>query len=335
MEETNNTFLTKVKEVFFSKISIILLILAGLAAGYIAADAFDSIFFSIIVILLLVVLLVTAIPKPKKIILANNTEVQPPRSASVPLSIIILLVILWFTDITKFDLDQFFSKFFNFWPFIRRIFSFYTVWEYRVAVIPKVLETLRMAILGTFIGSALSLPTAYFISANLHKNSRFGLFFLNIGKGLLSLLRTFPMLVYAQIILLLFAAGSGPVVGTIAVTIFTFSILTKMLYEYIETLDLGAFEAIESTGVTKSKAFTTAIMPEILSVYYSYALYCFDINVRHSAILGYVGAGGIGVILRAKLQGNDYEEAGVILVFLFVTVLTIEAVSKAIRRRLA
>lgn len=275
------------------------------------------------------------LPRPSVIQLGNGTEVQPPRSASIYISIILLFVILWFTQITKFDLEQLISKFFNFWPFIKRIFSFYQEWDYRTVVIPKVLETLRMAILGTVIGAAFSLPTAYFISGNIHKNSRFGLLFINIGKGVLSLLRTFPMLVYAQIILLLFAAGSGPVVGTIAVTIFTFSILTKMLYEYIETLDLGAFEAIESTGVSKAKAFTTAVMPEILSVYYSYSLYCFDINVRHSAILGYVGAGGIGVILRAKLQGNEYEEAGVILVFLFVTVLTIEAVSKAIRRRLA
>lgn len=275
------------------------------------------------------------LPRPKKLTLENGTVVQPPRSASIYISIVLLFVILWFTQITKFDLEQLFSKFFNFWPFIQRIFQFYTVWDYVGAVIPKVMETLRMAILGTFIGAVISLPVAYLISANLHKNSRYGLVFINIGKGLLSLLRTFPMLVYAQIILLLFAAGSGPIVGTIAVTIFTFSILTKMMYEYIETLDLGAFEAIESTGVTKGKAFTTAIMPEILSVYYSYSLYCFDINVRHSAILGYVGAGGIGVILRAKLQGNDYEEAGLILLALFVTVLSIEALSKAIRRRLA
>lgn len=334
MDDSKLTFFDKVKGVF-SNLSIILILLGGIIAGYIAARAFDSIIFDIITLLLLVALFLVTIPKPKKIILENNTEVQPPRSVSMPLSIILIFVILWFTQITKFDLEQLITKFFNFWPFIKRILSFYQEWSYSSVVIPKILETLRMAILGTVIGAIFSLPTAYFISSNIHQNNRFGMIFINIGKGLLSLLRTFPMLVYAQIILLLFAAGSGAVVGTIAVTIFTFSILTKMLYEYIETIDLGAFQAIESTGVSKAKAFTTAIMPEILSVYYSYSLYCFDINVRHSAILGYVGAGGIGVILRAKLQGNDYEEAGVILVFLFVTVLTIEAVSKAIRRRLA
>jgi phosphonate transport system permease protein len=272
-------------------------------------------------------------PKPKKFSLQNGTEVQPPRSASIYISIILIVIVYYFSQITKFDLEQLFTKFFNFWPFITRVLQ--PEWSYFSVVVPKVLETLRMAILGTFLGAVVSLPTAYFISSNIHKNSRFGLFFINIGKAYLSLLRTFPMLVYAKMILLLFAAGSGPIVGTIAITIFTFSILTKMLYEYIETIDLGAFEAIESTGVSKSKAFTTAIIPEILSVYYSYSLYSFDINVRHSTVLGYVGAGGIGVILKAKLQGDQYEEAGLILLAIFVTVLTIEVVSKAIRRRLA
>jgi len=273
------------------------------------------------------------LPKPKAIPLANGTEVQPPRSASIYISIILLIIIVYFADLTQFDLKQLITKFFNFWPFIYRIL--HPEWSYLSVVVPKVLETLRMAILGTFLGSIVSLPTAYFISSNIHKNSRFGLVFINIGKAYLSLLRTFPMLVYAKMILLLFAAGSGPIVGTISITIFTFSILTKMLYEYIETIDLGAFEAIESTGVSKAKAFTTAVVPEILSVYYSYSLYSFDINVRHSTILGYVGAGGIGVILKAKLQGDQYEEAGLILLAVFITVLTIEVVSKAIRRRLA
>ncbi|MDC0558846.1 ABC transporter permease subunit [Candidatus Izimaplasma bacterium] len=278
------------------------------------------------------------IPRPKKITLANDTIVQPPRSASILLSIVLLFAILYFTD-TVTTLPRIGKAFENFFvrgswmDFVSRIFT--PEWSYYGAVIPKVLETLRMAILGTFVGAVLALPTAYFISSNLHKNSRFGQFFINIAKALLSVLRTFPMLVYAQLILLLFKSGSGPIVGTIAITLFTYSILTKMLYEYIETLEIGAFEAIEGTGVTKSKAFTTAVVPDILSVYYSYALYCFDINVRHSVILGYVGAGGIGVILQARLQGNQYEEAGLIIVGLFVTILTIEAVSKAIRRRLA
>lgn len=283
------------------------------------------------------------LPKPKTVTLENGTTVDPPRSAKLYISIVLIVIIYYFLDITNFDLGQLLRNFTNIFEFIFRIFAgmldglqfWLPEFEYWQVVLPKITETVRMALLGTFIGSIMSLPVAYLISSNIHKNSRFGLFFINIMKAFLSLVRTFPMLVYAQIISLLFLAGSGAIVGTIAIAIFTFSILTKMLYEYIETIDLGAFEAIESTGVTKGKAFTTAIMPEILPVYFSYALYCFDINVRHSTILGYVGAGGIGVILKATLQSNQYEKAGIIMLAVFFAVLTIEAVSKAIRRRLA
>lgn len=283
------------------------------------------------------------LPKPKTVILENGTTVDPPRSAKIYISIILLIIIYYFLGVTKFNVVRLVENFTNIFPFIGRIFAgmldglqfWLPEFLYWDVVLPKIVETIRMALLGTFLGSIVSLPVAYLISSNIHKNSRFGLFFINIAKALLSLLRTFPMLVYAQIILLLFLAGSGPLVGTIAITIFTFSILTKMLYEYIETIDLGAFEAVETTGVTKGKAFTTAVLPEILPVYFSYSLYCFDINVRHSTILGYVGAGGIGVILRATLQSNQYEKAGIILLAVFIAVLTIEAISKAIRRRLA
>ena len=273
------------------------------------------------------------LPKPKTVVLENGTQVDPPRSAKIYISLILVVVIYYFIEKTNFDIVVLFKNFTNIFPFLKRIFT--PDLSYFSTVIPKVIETIRMALLGTFVGAIISLPMAYFISSNIHRNSRFGLFFINIMKALLSLLRTFPMLVYAQIILLLFIAGSGPLVGTISIAIFTFSILTKMLYEYIETIDLGAFEAIESTGVTKGKAFTTAVLPEVLPVYYSYALYCFDINVRHSTILGYVGAGGIGVILRSTLQSDHYEQSGMILLVIFIAIVAIEGISKAIRRRLA
>lgn len=273
------------------------------------------------------------LPKPRPLIINEETVVNPPRTASLYVTIIILVIVYYFIGLTNFDIITIFKNFTNIFEFLSRIFT--PDFSYFSTVIPKIFETIRMALLGTFLGSIMSLPVAYFISSNLHKNTPGAMFFINLIKAGLSLLRTFPMLVYAQIILLLFIAGSGPLVGMIAISIFTFSILTKMLYEYIETLDLGAFEAIESTGVTKAKAFTTAIMPEIISVFFSYALYSFDINVRHSTILGYVGAGGIGVILRHTLQSDNYEQSGMILLVIFVAILSIEAISKAIRRRLA
>jgi len=270
------------------------------------------------------------LPRPKKITLSSGHEVQPPRNIGLVVFVVLIIIIIWFGKITEFDITKIFRNAPNFFIYIYEIF--HPSWDYFPTAFPYIVETIQMAILGTAIGAAATLPVAILISSNISKN---GKVFRFISKALLSLLRTFPILVYAAIIVLLFKPGSGGLIGTIALSIFTFSILTKMLYEYIETVDLGAYEAIMSTGVTKSKAFTTAVFPEVLPVYYSFSLYALDINIRYSAVLGYVGAGGIGYLLRTTLQSRQYGNAGLILIIIFTVIFLIEYISKYIRKRLA
>ena len=107
-----------------------------------------------------------------------------------------------------------------------------------------------------------------------------------------------------------------------------------MLYEHIETIDLGAFEAMQATGSSILKSFITAILPEILPAYYSIALYSFEINIRHAAVLGYVNAGGIGMVMNDTMSLNQWEKLGTILIALFIVVFIIEYISKTIRKRL-
>lgn len=151
-------------------------------------------------------------------------------------------------------------------------------------------------------------------------------------RFILSLVRTLPVLVYATILALAFGFGVFP--GTIAIMIFTFGILSKMLYETIETIDLSAYIAIEATGASKPKAFVAVIMPQILPSYLSLSLYSFEINIRFAAILGYVGAGGIGLLFDDRMAWRRYEDVAVLLLMLFVVVFTIESVSRYLRRRL-
>lgn len=113
------------------------------------------------------------------------------------------------------------------------------------------------------------------------------------------MIRTLPVLIYAAILSLAFGFGVFP--GTVAIAIFTFGILSKMLYENIETIDLSAYDAIEATGATKSKSFIAAILPQIFPSYLSFSLYSFEINIRFAAILGYVGAGGIGILFDNRM----------------------------------
>ena len=102
----------------------------------------------------------------------------------------------------------------------------------------------------------------------------------------------------------------------------------------IETVDMGAFEAAEALGATKGQAFTSAIIPQILPTYLASSLYCFEGNVRYASILGYVGAGGIGIILNENLGWREYGNVGMILVTLFITVVIIESVSYYLRTKL-
>ncbi len=152
-------------------------------------------------------------------------------------------------------------------------------------------------------------------------------------RVLLNIVRTLPTLVIASISALMF--GLGTFAGTVAITIFTFGIVTKMLYESIETIDMGAFEAMEALGATKFQAFWSAVFPQVLPTYLSHCLYSFEINIRAASILGYVGAGGLGILINDRVGFRDYEGLGMVLLTLFVVVLIIENTSQYLRRKLS
>ena len=202
-------------------------------------------------------------------------------------------------------------------------------WDYLPEIVDPMVETIQMSILGSIVGAILALPVAVLASHNINGNK----FLLVTTRALLSLLRTMPVLIYALILTYIFDLGSFA--GTLAITLFTFSIVTKMMFENIETVDMGPFEAAESSGLTKIKAFWTTIMPQILPTFLSVGLYTFEINIRSAVILGYVGAGGIGQALDNALSLRQYNKAGMILLVVLVVVLTIEYSSRALRARLS
>jgi phosphonate transport system permease protein len=145
--------------------------------------------------------------------------------------------------------------------------------------------------------------------------------------------RTIPTLVSALIATYIF--GLGTMAGTTAIAIFSFTYIGKLLYEQIETVDMGAFEAMEALGTNRFRAFIFAILPQIIPSYISISLFCFEGNVRYASILGYVGAGGLGLILNEKISWRQYDSVGMILIMLFLTVFIIESTSHYIRSKLS
>ena len=110
--------------------------------------------------------------------------------------------------------------------------------------------------------------------------------------------------------------------------------MTRLTYEDIESAPQGPYLALRAMGAASAQAFFRSTLPEILPAYLTNALYLLEGNVRHSAILGYVGAGGLGLILNEKIGWREYASVGMILLALFVTVFIIETISRAARKRL-
>lgn len=264
--------------------------------------------------------------KPQKIVLKDGKEVQPPKSIVPYVVIGLIIAIIAAAKITGFEFGILLDRGSEFFVILKDMFP--PDFSFAKSVMPALLDTIKMSLLGSMIGSFIAIPFAILSSVNINKSK----VVLTIVRFVLSITRTLPTLILALIATYVF--GLGTFAGTVAITIFTFGIVVKMLYEKIETVDMGPFEAMEAVGATKLKAFMAAIMPQILPTYFSTCLYSLEINVRYAAILGYVGAGGIGLILNEKIGWREYDKVGMILVMLFITVVIIENLSKYIRERL-
>lgn len=263
---------------------------------------------------------------PRVITLPNGKTVEQRRSRKPLAALILLIMAAVSVKVTGFNLAT----------LVRRINEFFVILGqmippktgYMPQIWKPLFDTIKMSLLGSVIGSVLVVPFAMMASTNVIRNR----ILVSIVRVFLSIVRTLPTLVTALIATYIF--GLGTLAGTTAIAIFTFAYIGKILYEEIETVDMGAFEAMEAMGATKVRAFISAIVPQVMPSYLSNCLFCFEGNVRYASILGYVGAGGLGMILNEKIGWREYSSVGMILIALFATVFVIETVSRAARRRL-
>lgn len=201
--------------------------------------------------------------------------------------------------------------------------------SYILTLQTPLVETLRMSFIGTIVGGAIALPFSIIASSNVVKTR----FIYGPVRFIVNVVRTIPVLVYAVIAVFFF--GLGALSGIMAITIFTFGIMTKMLYDSIETLDMGPYEALQACGATKLESFTYGLYPQLLPMYLGYLIYNFEINIRSSVILGYVGAGGLGIELRNNMDSMfTRSRVGGIIILILVIVIAIQSLTNFVRRRL-
>ncbi len=264
--------------------------------------------------------------KAKSVTLPNGKSVTFKRSKAPWIIIGLLIAFYYSVQITGFDLEILAKRIGQFWVILGEMVP--PNWNYLDKLWQPLFDTIKMSLLGSILGAVFALPVAYLASSNMIKNK----FVVSTSKFILSLLRTLPTLVAALIATFIF--GIGTMAGTVAIFIFTIAYVGKLLYEQIENADLKAFEAMHSMGHSNISAFRHAILPQVLPNYLSTSIFCFEGNVRYAAILGYVGAGGIGLMLNESLGWRNYANVGMILLLLVITVFIIENISEYFRKKL-
>ena len=264
---------------------------------------------------------------PKTITLPNGHTVKKPRSRT-PLILVLLAAVLWGCfALTDCDFSVIFTRGKQLTVILGKMF--HPDFSYFEKVVSPLLETIQMSLLGSAIGATLALPFAVAASTNIVHNK----VVVSVLRFILSVVRTLPTLIIAELAALVF--GLGTFAGTVAIVLFTFGVVSKMMYEAIETIDMGAYEAMQAAGATKFRSFRMACLPVILPTYLSYCLYSFEMNIRAAAILGYVGAGGLGVQINEVIGWRRYDRLGMILIALFVVVFIIENTSEYLRNKLS
>jgi phosphonate transport system permease protein len=192
------------------------------------------------------------------------------------------------------------------------------------------LETLAMSALGTLLAVVFGLALAVPASKNhSHDPARWR----GVSRMLLNMLRSIPELVWAA--LLLISAGLGPLAGTLALALHTMGVLGRLFAESIENAAPGPAFALRTRGISEVKIFWYATFPQILPQLVSYALYRWENNVRAAAVLGVVGAGGLGQMLAFYMGLFQMQETSSILLAMLLMVALVDALSYVSRRIMA
>jgi phosphonate transport system permease protein len=240
---------------------------------------------------------------------------------------ILALCLMGSTTVTKADFLEVFTNSRQMADFLSRFL--HPDFGYLPKIIPAMIKTLKMSIVGTTIGVAFAIPFAFLATSVVTKNQ----IVTTIVRFFLDIIRTIPNLLLAA--LLVAIVGIGEATGVLTIALFTFGMVSQLIYEAIETIDYGPIESAESVGANKIQIAVWAIAPQILSQIASYTFYALEVNVRASTVLGYVGAGGIGVMLNSSLALFKYERVSIIILFILLVVAIVDGISEMIRRRLA
>lgn len=199
-------------------------------------------------------------------------------------------------------------------------------WGYLGELMGPLWDTINIATLGTLGGVIMAVPVAFLAARNTSPSL---LFLRPIALFIIVASRSINALIWA--LLLVAIIGPGLLAGIIAIALRSIGFIGKLLYEAIEETDAKQIEAITATGASGAQVLSYGIVPQVLPTFWGITVFRWDINIRESAILGLVGAGGIGLKLEASLNTLAWSQISVILLLILGTVVVSEWVSSRVR----
>lgn len=200
-------------------------------------------------------------------------------------------------------------------------------------VLDTMFVTIFMALIATTLGTIIAIPLSFLAASNITRKGIIGTAVYYIVRAFLNIIRSYEPLVLATIFAMIVGFGS-PFAGVIALSITTAASLGKMFSESVEGIDSGPIEAITATGASRIEVVRYAVVPQIIPDFLSFTIYHWDINVRLSTIIGFVGGGGIGYFLSQRINTLQYTQAGTALLAIILVVWALDFLSAEIRKQL-
>jgi phosphonate transport system permease protein len=193
--------------------------------------------------------------------------------------------------------------------------------------------TIFMALLSTTLATLVAAPLSFLAASNVTKKGCFGSTTYYISRSTFNLLRSYDPLVMATVFGFWLSFGAFP--GFLALTVVTFASLGKLFSEAVESIDSGPIEALQATGANSLQVVIYGVIPQVVPDFVSFIIYHWDINVRISTIIGFVGGGGIGFYLSQQINLLNYHQAGTAIWMIVMVVWVMDFMSAEIRKQLA
>jgi phosphonate transport system permease protein len=199
-------------------------------------------------------------------------------------------------------------------------------------ILEKIIETIFLALMATTLAIIFAIPISFLAARNLMGGNPITITIYFIVRTILNILRSIEPLIMA--IIFVVWVGLGPFAGVLALAVHSIAALGKLYSECVESIDHGPIEAVTATGANRLQTIVYAVIPQIIPPYLAFTIYRWDINVRMSTVIGFVGGGGIGFLLQQWIRLLMYKEAGAAVWAIAIVVAIMDYASAKAREKI-